>query len=394
MKKILIFLLLLLYPMQVLSLDTDLHSENVLLYNINDNRIIYEKNMDSNVKIASLTKIVTIMVSLENIDNLKEEVIIDSSLFKDLKKRNASVAGFQNNEVVTYEDLLYGAMLPSGADAALMLAHNIFGSEEKFVLKMNEFASELKINNTYFTNTSGLNDKKQKSTLNDFLKIMLYALQKEDFKKIFFAKEYKTSNNRLTFKSTLKYFSDKYNLDTNLILGSKTGYTNEAGLCLVSYVENDYGKFLLITTNAPTTNLYPYHVVDAINIYDYFFNNYKNFNLLKNGEIITNVNTKNSNKKKVNIIYKGKDIKMFLPNKNNISYKYDVDELINYNQDVNKSVGNITIYIDNEKHYIGELFIEQKLTFSSKEFIKNNLLIILFLLFISGVIIKKSLRYF
>lgn len=384
-KHLLLLILIFIFPINALSFDFDLYSNNALLYHLDENKIIYEKNINENIKIASLTKVMTTIVALEHIENLKETLIVEGNILKTINK-SAALAGFRNNEIITYEDLLYGSMLPSGADATTLLAYNLFGSEKEFVNKMNDLAKNLNLENTYFTNASGLNDNKQENTLSDYLKIMLYALQNEDFKTIFFTKEYETTNKRLLFKSNLLYFSEKYNLDTSIIKGAKTGYTNEAGLCIVSIAKHNDGCFLLITTGAPTKNLYPYHIIDSLNIYNYYFNNYSNFNILKQNQIITKLPTSFSKEKDINLIYKDQDLTLYLPNKNNISYEYNLPKKINFNQNILNPAGTINIYLDDSLIYTKNLYIENKLTFSFIEVIKNYWFIFLIVPFI---IIRK-----
>ena len=155
MKKWFIVLLLLI-PINVFALDLDITSSNAVMYNLNDNEIIYEKNKDEEVSIASLTKIMTCIVALENIDNLDEKIVLTNKDFEGLIEQNAAQAGFRVGEEVTYKDLLYGLMLPSGADAAQALARNIAGSNEEYVELMNKKVKELKLKHTHFVNTTGL----------------------------------------------------------------------------------------------------------------------------------------------------------------------------------------------------------------------------------------------
>ena len=136
MKKVLSFLLVfILFIAKTSALELDISSKNAILYNLDNGEILYEKNADEKASIASLTKIMTALVALENIDNLDEQVIITKDDFEGLIEANAVTAGFTVGEVVTYRDLLYGLLLPSGADAAKALARNIAGSEEAFIEK-------------------------------------------------------------------------------------------------------------------------------------------------------------------------------------------------------------------------------------------------------------------
>ncbi len=361
------------FASSVIAWDLDTSSENILLYNLKDNKIIYEQNSNDDTKIASLTKIVTVLVALENIENISDKVVLTEEVFAGLEEADASVAGFKLGETVTYEDLLYGALLPSGADATNALAINIFKSEKNFVNKMNDLMTKLNITNTYFTNTSGLDEEGQKATLKDLLTIMLYAFKNEKFVQIFNSSKYTTNNGRLTFRSTLNYYQNKYDLSTGIIKGSKTGYTNLAGLCLLSYAEKDGLELLLITTNAPVmNNRYPYNVTDALEVYNYYFDNYSYQKLLKKNQVITSINTKYSKNKKVDLIYKDNDFNFLIPkdyNKDDISFEIDKIKSVSFKTNLSKPIGSISIYYQNKKITDGNLYLKEKVDFSLLNFI-------------------------
>ena len=182
MKRVLylFFLFLILIPISTYALD--ISSKNAVLYNLNDDNIIYEVNKDERVSIASMTKIMTCLVALEKINNPKDKVVMTTSMFYRLAEENASVAGFYIGEEVTYEDLLYGLMLPSGADAAQALAISLYGSVDKFVDRMNEKAKELGLKNTHFVNPTGLDIKGHYSSVDDVAIILKEALKNDTFK--------------------------------------------------------------------------------------------------------------------------------------------------------------------------------------------------------------------
>ena len=139
MKYIKLILILLLFiPINIKAQDLELNSKYALLYNIDTNEILMEKNSNQKTAIASLTKIMTTIVAIENINNIKEVVTIPEYALENLIELEASVAGFEVDQEVTYEDLLYAIMLPSGADAAKTVAYHIAGNEENFVKLMNE----------------------------------------------------------------------------------------------------------------------------------------------------------------------------------------------------------------------------------------------------------------
>ena len=143
--KIIVLTICLFIPFLVNALEiNDLYSENVIVYNKDENKILYEKNSEETASIASLTKIMTTLVSIENIKDLNEKVTITERMLSSVPW-DASVAGLKVGDVVTYEDLLYASMLPSGADATDSLAISLTGSISSFVEKMNDLAKKLNL---------------------------------------------------------------------------------------------------------------------------------------------------------------------------------------------------------------------------------------------------------
>lgn len=301
----------------------EIKSNNVILYNLNDDSILYEKNSEDKVLIASMTKIMTAIVSIEHIDNLDEKLILTNDIFSSLTN-DLSFAGFKPNEEITYRDLLYGALLPSGADATHSLAIFISGSEEEFVKLMNEKAKEIGMINTNFTNTIGIEDNNNMhySTVKDVALLLKYSLKNKEFKKIFTTEKYTTSDNLLNFKSTKLRMSEKNGIDLSFIKGSKTGYTSKAGLCLASIANYNNVNYLLVTAGADYKTNKINHFLDAKNIYEYYFTNYGYKKILKKDQVLKKIKTKY--KEDVNII-QNKNIELYLKNdiKNkDLTYKY------------------------------------------------------------------------
>ena len=278
MKKTLIKFVIILYIfLPIINIKAlEINSENIVLYNMNEDIILYEENSDEKVKIASLTKIMTTIIALENINNTKEEILMPNGAFYNID--GYVMSGIQPYEKITYEDLLYGTMLPSAADCANALAIKISGNIDAFVELMNQKAQELNMINTHFSNPIGIDDDNY-STVKDIATLLKYALKNETFYKIFTTKYYKTTNN-ITFESTLIEKSQPYNIDISTILGSKTGFTDDAGNCLASIAKINNVKYLLITTNASIDK--SYHIMDAVNICSaectYKNNKYKRYN--------------------------------------------------------------------------------------------------------------------
>lgn len=361
MKKTLIKTIIILYIfLPIINIKAlEIYSENAVLYNMNEDKIIYEKNANEKVKVASLTKIMTTIIALENIENIKEEVKMPESAFSGLD--GYVVSGIKKNEIITYEDLLYGIMLPSAADCANAVAINISGSIDKFVDLMNEKAKELNMNNTHFSNPVGMDDDNY-SSVSDIAQLLKYALKNDEFKKIFMAKEYKTTNN-IILKSTIIEKSEPYNINVSNILGSKTGFTDEAGNCLASISKINNVKYLLVTTNASIDK--SYHIMDAVETYNYFSANYSYKKILSENQLIKTIKIKDLINKEYNI-YSELDKYIYLNNEidtSNLIYEYEGIEELTKDIKKNDKIGILKIKNNDEVLYEQDIYLDKKINY-------------------------------
>ena len=398
MKKIVFILIFFLNISLVNALE--ISSENAILYNLTDDLVLYTKEEEEQIPIASLTKIMTAVVALENISNLQEVITIPPEALQGLWAKNAMVAGFKAHEKVTYEDLLYGALLPSGADATTSLAYLLAGNEAEFVKKMNQKAKELGLVNTNFTDTSGLDDLGNYSTVHDIATLLRYALQNETFKKIFTSDEYLSSNG-LKFTSTRKFYTTKYQIEADYIYGSKTGYTTIAGFCLASIAHYDGIEYLLVTAGAPTTNKYPYHFVDAKNIYDYFINNYQHITLYEENDPLYTLTTVYSKEENYPITAPHTMIK-YLPKDTSLTalnYVYNGEQKI-YPWTKKGQIGTLDVYLKDTFLTQIPVYFNGNLTLSISKIIAAykylilsiSLILLIFLLFIIKKLHHRSKR--
>lgn len=241
MKKIL-YLIILLVPFGVTALTyPELHYEKAIIYDMTDDEILFSKKSDEKSSIASLTKIMTTITAIENITDYNKYVTYTEEMSSQVRW-DASVAGLKVGNQVTYNDLLYASILPSGADATTALAISTSGSINNFVKKMNDTAAKIGMTNSHFINVTGLDEKGHYSTVEDILKLLKYSLQNEKFKSIYTTKSY-TLSNGLFVRSTIY----AYNGNTKRILGSKTGFTLDAGRCISTYFQSSDHEMLLIT---------------------------------------------------------------------------------------------------------------------------------------------------
>ncbi len=272
MKKFFLFIILLI-PFNVIALEfPEINSDKAIIYDLTDAKILYEKNSITKTSIASLTKILTTITALENITDLNTYVTITKEMLQGIYW-NASVAGLKVGDKVTYQDLLYAIMLPSGADAAHSIAIALCGSQGAFVTKMNTLAQNIGMANSYFLNVTGLDKEGQYSTAQDVQKLLTYSLQNPEFKKIYTTKEY-TLKNGLKVNSTIKMYEAKTNQELTRLLGTKTGTTKNAGLCLSSLINSQNHEILIITLNVPYDSSEPLNIYDTLNLITFLDENY------------------------------------------------------------------------------------------------------------------------
>lgn len=184
------------------------------------------------------------------------------------------MTGFQPGEKVSAIDLLYGALLPSGAESCIGLADQIAGSEQGFVKIMNQKAAELGMYNTHFENVTGLHNENHYTTVKDLAILLSYALQNDTFREIFTSSRHSTqSTNKhpggITFYITMFEELSNQNIIDGEILRGKTGYTNEAGLCLASLAKVGRQEYILISTGPKGDHhSEQYNITDALAVYN------------------------------------------------------------------------------------------------------------------------------
>lgn len=343
------------------NLKEKIGSSDVILYNLNDDNILYEENSNRKVQVASLTKIMTAIVTIENNKDLSQEVEITSEVFKGIEEY--SKAGFKLNDKPTYEELLYGVLLSSGADAVNAIVVNM-GGNEKFVSLMNEKAKELNLTNTKFDNAIGMDSENNYSTAKDLAELLKYSLQNEEFKKIFTTRTYNIDRLNLKLSSTLiKYASS--GIDISYIKGAKSGFTDGAGYCLASIAEIDDVEYLLVTLGANPKGSKSQAVKDAITIYDYFSENYDYLKVISKGEVLKTIKNKFGKEKEYSI-YLNEDKELYLKNTvklDDITYQYNGLEEISSKNKKGDKLGTISLIYKNEVINSYDIYLNDNLEY-------------------------------
>ena len=350
MKKIFLktFLILFLFiPFLVSALENpSLHSKYYGVYDLTDDKMLFSLNSDVKTEIASLTKIMTVLVAIENVSDLDDTVTITNSILNTVSW-DASVAGLEVGDVVTYRDLLYATMLPSGADAANALAISIAGSIDGYVELMNAKAKSLGLNSTHYENVTGLDEHNHYSSVDDVIKLLKYSLNNEIFKEIYTTRNY-TLTNGLKVSASVNFYNKIMDLDTSLILGSKTGFTDDAGYCISIYFKSDDHDLIAVTLNATRVNDNYYNVKDAVDIVDFVNNNFGYQTVLNKNEAVTSIPVYYSNIDEYDVVTKDA-VKVFLPDdydEEMVSFKYNGLNELSYKNSIDEKLGTVDVYYD------------------------------------------------
>ncbi len=245
------------------SSEPIVNSKNIVAIDRKTLSILYEKNCNEKVAMASTTKIMTCILALENC-SLTDSITVS----KNASSVRGSTLGLSKDSKISLNDLLYGLMLRSGNDCAIAIAEHISGSLENFSVLMNQKAQNLGLCNTHFTSPHGLDDEKHYTTAYELAILTDYALKNEKFREIV-----STKNCTITLNGHLQNISNTNELLGSLqgVYGVKTGFTFNAGRCLVSACKRGDLDIIVVVLGADTKS---FRTKDSINIINYIFNNY------------------------------------------------------------------------------------------------------------------------
>lgn len=228
-------------------LGETINSNNTILVEVKDDCCvaIAEKDADSKIYPASMTKVMSLLVACENIDDLNEKLTISEKNVTYAAENEGSGVGLVADEILTVKDLLYLTSYKSDTIAVMTLAEHIAGSEEGFVALMNAKVRELGLSNTNFSNCTGLYDENNYTTCREMVAIMTHALDNPFCRQLltsYTGYPIKTNKHEEGLKIYSSWYSGRFKdnpkLETVVIRGGKTGYTDESGFCLVTYAES------------------------------------------------------------------------------------------------------------------------------------------------------------
>lgn len=391
--KRLLLILLLLIPINAFSLEyPKINSKIVEIYDLNEQRILYEVKSNDVVSIASLTKIATAMVAIEKIKNLDEKITIIKNMLS-LVDREAHVVGLKVGNVVTYRDLLYATLVSSGADAAHALAISTSGSLNNHVHAMNELVKKIGLTHTHFKNVVGLDAKDNYSTADEVRKLLNYALNNTLFKDIYTTKKYKLSNG-LIANTTLKLYDKNGAVDTSFIIGSKTGFTGNAGYCLAYLIDVNGHNMVIVTLKATKSGNNFYSLIDANTLFKFMRNNYKEEILVEKNKLIKEIPVDLSDIDNYSI-HTTQDIKKYLPSdydKDKFKIEYDGLEELSYKNKLGDKIGTITYYFDSELLGQEDVILNQKIGLNIMKLLKKYYLVVITAVLLITIVSVKIIK--
>lgn len=252
----------------------ELISDTAVLMDAQSGILLYDKGGDELRYPASITKLMTLLVAVENA-SLDEQVTFTETGVRDVTWDSGNI-GMQLGEVMSMEDCLYALIIQSANEVAAQIAEHVGGTEQNFIDMMNARAAEIGCTNTHFTNASGLPDENHYSTAHDMAKIMQEGLKNKTFSKIIKTPTYTIKPTNLNSESRRLHthhpmLASETTYYYKGCIGGKTGNTNDAGSTLVTAVKRKKGTYITVTLRAPEL---AYAVADSTALFDYAYQNF------------------------------------------------------------------------------------------------------------------------
>ena len=370
MKKVFaVFVALLLIAVTVLpayaadyGCDVETTTHAIYMENLDTGNVVFDKNAEEKVYPASTTKILTYIVVSENVpDPDGTEYEIKEEYFSEMDPES-SVMGLTEHigETISVKDLLYGLMVPSGNDAALMLANCVGGSVSGFVEMMNQKLADLHCENTHFTSPHGLYDPDHYSTARDMATITKYAMNIAGFMDISNAARHEVASYSDSDPDTIE--TTNYMIDEtqkggyyyySYAKGIKTGFTDEAGRCLISTAVKDGYTYLIVALGAEYSfeEDINYAMLDSRDLYQWAFENIAYQTIMSGSDPLGQADVEFAkDDKKINLVPSG-DVSSLLPNnydKTRVTTEVQVNEDIEAPVKQGDILGSVKVYLDGE----------------------------------------------
>lgn len=348
MRKILLIVLLTILSFDVLKADNlsgiDIKSESGIIMEASTGKILFDKNMDEQKSPASMTKIMTMLLTVEAIESGKISLDDEVNISANASKMGGSQVYLEENSTATVEMLLKSIAIGSANDASVAVAEKIGGTESNFVNMMNKRAKELGAVNTTFKNPHGLDEKGHLTTAHDLALIARELIKHKEILKL--TSTYETTITHKNGKSLWLVNTNKLIKFYNGLDGLKTGFTDNAGYCLTGTMLRNDMRLITVTMKAPTKED---RNTDTINLMEYAYSMYYKSTLIKKDKKIGDMFIDNAKKRKVSYYLKEDASVILDKDVRNIKYNYSV-KLNNVKAPLKKNdvVGTLTLHLNNQ----------------------------------------------
>lgn len=348
MRKILLIVLLTILSFDVLKADNlsgiDIKSESGIIMEASTGKILFDKNMDEQKSPASMTKIMTMLLTVEAIESGKISLEDEVNISANASKMGGSQVYLEENSTATVEMLLKSIAIGSANDASVAVAEKIGGTESNFVNMMNKRAKELGAVNTTFKNPHGLDEEGHLTTAHDLALIARELIKHEEILKL--TSTYETTITHKNGKSLWLVNTNKLIKFYNGLDGLKTGFTDNAGYCLTGTMLRNNMRLITVTMKAPTKED---RNTDTINLMEYAYSMYYKSTLIKKDKKIGDMFIDNAKKRKVSYYLKEDASVILDKDVRNIKYNYSV-KLNNVKAPLKKNdvIGTLTLHLNNQ----------------------------------------------
>ena len=338
------------------NVQPSLVSEVAILMDNKTNKILFSKNENKKMYPASTTKIMTAILTIEN-SILSENVTASYDAVSSIPD-GYSTANIQVNETLTVEQLLQLLLVHSANDVANILAEHVGGSIDSFVTMMNTKAHDLNLTGSHFTNTFGMHDENHYTTAFDLARLMQYCMKNDTFRKI-------AGSASCSIPATNKYGVRSYNSTNVLIIpknknyyqyvtAGKTGFTTQAGDCLVSCSYKDNLELICVILGGKTINGNSTRFSESRELYEYGYKNYSIKTLINKDSIVGQIEIKNATKDTKNLdLLISQDITALVNNSenyDNLVPEININETIQAPIDEGTVIGTVSYDIDGIKY--------------------------------------------
>ncbi len=277
--------------------DVTIYADAYMLISLDDDSypVVAQKNQDKQKFPASLTKIVTAIVTINKVKDLSEKTTVSQAAYDALLGTGAQVAGLKVGETLTIEQLLYLTMVHSACDACQVLAEYVSGSAAAFAVEMNKWAKSVGCTGTNFVNPDGLPDENHYTTASDLAKITLAAMKNDTFNKISCTQQYEYKGYNFIHTN---FMLDKFHITYyyEYAQGIKTGSTTDAGYCVITKASKDGYNYLAIVLDSPIKKLDGIDTkcsfIDAKNLFEWAFNSMKYSTVVRKNDVAAEIPVK------------------------------------------------------------------------------------------------------